>query len=360
MAETEGPYPPPAVPSVTAQEVVDRPDDVVDAPRPASWRRHHWWLIAIGALALSRSISILVAFLGGAHHAQLPVWSQPSYQVGGGGVTKGSAGYLTAWDSYWYLDAAQNGWPHVLITGQQNSTGFFPALPLVLRAVHALSGLNWTVTGFVDEVVIELGAVLTVSVLARRVLGDRRGNFAVALFCLFPGAYVFSQVYSEPLFILAAAVCLYGLHRRWWGLAGLGAAVAGATRPTGIILMACCAWVAVREIRLRRDWWSLEALALSPILMLRFLLFLRDRTGNARAYLLTQQQGWGQTFTVHAVPQELSYLFSAHRSGIRPSYAWVAPVFLLWGVIGLGLLAHQVYRRHMPSECSSSAWGESS
>ncbi len=260
-------------------------------------------------------------------------------------MTQGTGGYLTSWDSYWYLAAAQHGWPHVLIARTMNTTGFFPALPLALRALHTLTGLNWTVTGFVVEGVIEAITVAVLSILARRVLGEREGTWCVVLVCFFPGAYVFSQVYSEPLFILASALCLYGLYRRWWWLAGVGAALAGATRPTGLVVMGCCAWVALREIWLRRHWRSLLAPALAPIGMLAFTLFLYLRTGSARAYLLTQQQAWGQTFTTQAIPNELTAVFT-----LRQPYSWVVVAFLAWGLVGLGLLAVHVHRRHMPSE----------
>lgn len=313
-------------------------------PRPSWLRRNRWWLIAIGFLIVSHTISGLIG-VAGAHHSHNPVWSRPNYIQNNGGVTQGAGGFLTAWDSYWYLDAAQNGWPHHLIFTNYNTTGFFPALPLALRAVHAVSGLNWTVTGFLVEAVLEVLTVLMVSILARRVLGERVGNYAVILFCLFPGAYIFSQVYSEPLFILASAICLYGLHRRWWWMAGLGAALAGATRPTGLVLVGCCGWVALREIWLHRDWWSLVAPAISPVGMLAFLVFLRARTGTPQAYLLTQQHAWSQTFTIHAIPNELKAFFTLHQA-----YAWVNLLFLLWGVVGLGLLAVHIHRRHMPSE----------
>lgn len=337
--ETADSPPPPALPAL------DDPEATADATLRPSWlRRNRWWLIALGALIVSHTISSLIG-VAGAHDAHRPVWSQPQYVQDHGGVTQGAGGFLTAWDSYWYLDAAQHGWPHVLVPSHYNTTGFFPALPLALRAVHAVSGLNWTVTGFLVEAVTEVGAVLMVSILARRVLGERAGTGAVILFCLFPGAYIFSQVYSEPLFILASAVCLYGLHRRWWWMAGLGSALAGATRPTGVVLVGCCAWVAVREIWLRRDLWSLVAPVLSPIGMLAFLLFLQARTGTAGAYLLTQQQAWGQTFTIDAIPAEITACFT-----LDEPYAWAFLVFLVWGVVGLGLLAAHVRRRRMPSE----------
>ncbi len=321
-----------------------QPEGMGNPSRPSWLRRNRWWLIALSVLIVSHVISTLLG-VAGAHHDSLPVWSQRHYDQNSGGVTQGAGGFLTAWDSYWYLNAAQHGWPHVLNPNLENTTAFFPALPLALRGVHALFGFTWTVTGFVVEAVIEVAAVLAVSILARRVLGERVGNYAVILFCLFPGAYIFSQVYSEPLFILAAATCLYGLHRRWWWMAGVAASLAGATRPTGVVLMGCCAWVALREIRLRRDWWSLIAVALSPIGLLAFVIFLWFRTGTARAYLLTQQQAWHQTPTLQAIPDELNSFFTLHQA-----WAWVVLIFLLWGVVGLGLLAVHVYRRRMPSE----------
>lgn len=316
-------------------------------------RRNRWWLIALGALFLSRYISMLTGLATTTHMHDPFVWAAPHFNPGGG-ITHGAGGWFTMWDSYWYLDAAQNGWPHHFNPHVQNTTGFFPALPLLLRFVHGLLGGSWVLTGFVTEMLIQIPAVVAVAALARRVLEERQADLAVILFCFFPGTYVFSQVYTEPLFILATAVCLYGLHRRNWWMAGLGAALAGVTRPTGIILIACCAWVAAREIWRRDDWKALIAPALAPLGLLGFSLFLLARTGTARAYMLTQQDSWSQTFSLQAIPHELILFFGNHKppnyGPIGVSYIWVLLLFLLWSVIGLVLLGILVWRKQMPME----------
>lgn len=315
-------------------------------------RRNRWWLIALGALLLSRYISMLTGVIT-AHHIHGQLWSLPHWTQNGGPRIDGGGGYFDAWDSYWYLAAAQLGWPAHFNPMIPNTTGFFPALPLLLRFVHALLlGSNWPLTGFVTEVLIQVPAVVAVAALARRVLNERQANVAVVLFCLFPGTYVFSQVYTEPLFVLATALCLYGLHSRNWWMAGLGAALAGATRPTGIILMACCAWVAAREIWRHDERKALIAPALSPIGIAAFSIYLQIHSGTYRAYMLSQQGAWGQKFTFNAVPREFEFFFSKHKPPsnglLTASYSWVLLVFMLWAVVGLVLLGLEVRKKQMP------------
>ena len=316
-------------------------------------RRNHWWLIALGALVFSRYISMLTGVVA-AHDIHGQLWSLPHWTQNHGPRIDGGGGWFDAWDSYWYLAAAETGWPQHLNPHIPNTTGFFPALPLLLRFVHALLlGANWPLTGFVTEVLIQIPAVVGVAALARRVLDERQANLAVILFCLFPGTYVFSQIYTEPLFILATVLCLYGLDSRNWWMAGLGAALSGATRPTGLILMALCAWIAAREIWRHGNWKALVAPLISPIGILAFSIYLQIHSGSYRAYMLSQQYAWGQKFTLNAIPREFEFFFSKHKPPsnglLTASYAWVLLVFLLWAVIGLVLLGILAHKRQMPA-----------
>lgn len=321
-----------------------------DSPDRGLSGRHQRWLIALGALLISRAVSTL-ALVAYAIYRKRPEWgSTGTLTLFGNQHVVGARGAVGLWDSFWYLNAAEHGWPHHPIVSHYNTTGFFPALPLSIRAVHGLTGLSWTASGVAADAIFEIGAVIAVATLAHQIFDHRAANRAVVLFCVFPGTYVFSLIYSEPLFILFAATCLIALHRRWWWIAGLAAALSGATRPTGVVVMVCCAWVAQREIRARRDWRSLIAPLFSPVGMVAYLGFLWVRTGSPLSYSRTQTYAWGQRLSLMTVPNEI-------RAGLSIGRNDVVVIVLVFAVVALVLLALQVRAGAVPSEWLVFAFG---
>ena len=208
---------------------------------------------------------------------------------------------LHLWDGNWYLSAAAGYAPPspALSDLPQTNIAFFPAYPLLARAVGALPGV--TLRGGAIALNLVLGAVVAVGLwwLVHRLSGDRAADRAVLLWCFFPGSVVLSMVYAEPLMLVFAVGCLLALLDRRWLLAGSLAALAGATRPNGIALAAACAWAAGAALRHsdrdgRRDWRALVAPALAPLGFAGYLGWLWWRTGAATIWLRTQKEGWGE------------------------------------------------------------------
>ncbi len=310
-----------------ASSVVVEPSSDVSSLR--RWMaRHRWWLVALVALGVSHVVSTGVLALE-ARHAHLPIASSHSV--------------FAYADSAWYLSAAIHGYAAHVDVAVKNTTGFFPAFPMAIRLVHTVLPLPWVVIGVLVDSLFEVGAVLAVAAVARQVLDERSAERGVVLFALFPGAYIFTEIYSEPLFLLAAALCLYGLYRRWWIVAGLAAALAGATRPTGIILAVCCAFVALREIRARRAWSSLLAPVLAPTGFVAFLVFLWIRTGSALTYAHTQDVAFSQRPSLTAIPNQI-------RNAIEgtPRRDAVYIIMLVVGIVGVVLLVR--LRPRVPTE----------
>ena len=83
--------------------------------------------------------------------------------------------------------------------------------------------------------------MIVVGHLARRLYDNDVAERAMVLFAVFPGSFVLSYAYAEALLIVLAALCLWFLLDEHWLLAGLAAALATATRPNGIALVAACA-----------------------------------------------------------------------------------------------------------------------
>jgi hypothetical protein len=127
--------------------------------------------------------------------------------------------------------------------------------------------------------------------LADRCVADR----GTALFCFFPGAAVLSMVYAEAVMLTFAAACLYALITRRWLIAGAAAALAGAARPTGVVLVACCLFQSLQFINLTREstWRPLIAPGLAPVGTVAFFGYLWTITGRLDSSMAAHQVGWG-------------------------------------------------------------------
>jgi hypothetical protein len=137
--------------------------------------------------------------------------------------------------------------------------------------------------------------------LARDIWDEVTADQSTVLFCFFPGAFVFSLIYSEPLLLAAACACILALRKRYWVLAGLLAAVATATRPNGVALVACCGWEAFMAIRARREWRSLVSVVIAPAGVVAWFAYLWASTGSMTAWYQTERGGWNEHETPRAI-----------------------------------------------------------
>ncbi|MEV5878153.1 glycosyltransferase family 39 protein [Streptomyces sp. NPDC052101] len=169
----------------------------------------------------------------------LAVWS----------AARGKSAYtlLTArWDSLWYTRVAGPGYGYEvrLPNGDVHSDlAFFPLLPWLERALHAVTPLSYADAGFVVSLLASLAAACGIFAVADRVYGPRAGICAVLLWAVLPVGIVQSMAYSESLFTALAAWSLYALLTGRWVCAGTLAALAGLTRPVGAAVVAAV-WVA--------------------------------------------------------------------------------------------------------------------
>ncbi len=220
---------------------------------------------------------------------------------------------LANWDGLWYRELANKGYPDHVSYGQ-TTLGFFPLFPMTIWVVEHVIGalmpgdliLSATIAGVIISGVGGLAATMLVHRLAEGWWDRETARRATVLFVLFPGAVVFSMVYSEGLLLPLAAGCIYALERRRWVLAGVLAGCATAVQPVGLVLVPACAVSTALE--LRRRGWSLRAARrsfIAPILsvtgMGAFALFLWAWTGSPFANYIAQHHGWGEKTDLLAV-----------------------------------------------------------
>ena len=155
--------------------------------------------------------------------------------------------------------------PNITYFQLEARAAFFPLFPMVARVFDRILPGGDTLAALGLNVLLAVAGMIVVGHLARRLYDNDVAERAMVLFAVFPGSFVLSYAYAEALLILLAALCLWFLLDERWLLAGVAAALATATRPNGIALVAACLVASFIAIKQRRDWGSLIAPLLAPV-----------------------------------------------------------------------------------------------
>jgi len=194
-------------------------------------------------------------------------------------------------DTGFYRGIAQYGY-----TGDPARGAFFPLFPLLIHFASYLTGGDYLIAGLLTSIACGAAAAVGVWALAGRVCGRRVADYAVMLFCVFPGAMTFAIEYSDPLAVALAAFALLALVDRRWLLAGIIGALGTAERATLVVLAIVAGVAAIQAIWDRREWRALLAPALTPLGILAFFDFLGHRYHNYGYWFLVVNKGWHNHF----------------------------------------------------------------
>lgn len=268
-------------------------------------------------------------------------WADPNYPTSA--IPKNAArpmlDVLTSWDGVWYLRIVRLGYPHVVGPDVNYDrfdarAAFFPAYPMLVRAVDRVLPFGSAVAAIFVNFLLGAVVVYIAGLLARDLFGCRIAERTMVLVSLFPGSFVLSFAYAEPLLLAAAGGCLWFLLKRQWLLAGLLAALGTATRPNGVALVAACGVAAFFAIRERREWKSLIAPLLAPIGVLGFQLWLGAHTGERGVWFRVQTEAWdeGTSFGLTAISNTMKALADPLSSPTKTITAasLVTMLLLLW------------------------------
>lgn len=159
---------------------------------------------------------------------------------------------LLKWDGQWYARIAADGYGQVVRHSDGrllSDAAFFPLYPALERVVAAATDLPEARAGLAISVVASVIAAAGIHRLTALVYGERAAFATVVLWALLPVGPVQWMAYSESLFTALAAWALWAtLRERWW-LAGILAALAGATRPTGVAVIVAVVVAALVALR---------------------------------------------------------------------------------------------------------------
>jgi Dolichyl-phosphate-mannose-protein mannosyltransferase len=275
----------------------------------ASWRRA--LVIGLAAYVVSRLCVVAGAAV---RTAQIVVDARADGEpeVGASSVI---SQVLTSWDGKWYLEIIRGGYPSQVppnITYEQLEAraAFFPLFPWLARAADVVLPGGDTLAALFVNFVLGAISVVLVGLLARKLYSVGVAARAMTLYAIFPGSVILSFAYSEALLIVLAAACLLLLLDERWLLAGLAAALATATRPNGIALVAACIVASFIAIRRARQWWSLVAVLLAPIGFVFFQWYVGSTAGERWVWFRVQREAWaeGTSFGATAVTNTFGFL----------------------------------------------------
>ncbi|HEX6353474.1 hypothetical protein [Actinophytocola sp.] len=212
---------------------------------------------------------------------------------------------LTSWDGDWYLAIAEHGFDgvpdsHRDAAGQHTPVtpyGFFPAFPMLVRAVAATGmGVEWA--GLIVSFLAGLAATLAIFRIGRLVGGSERvGLVLVALWGAAPMSIVLSMTYTEALFTACAAWALVGVLEKRWYLAGLCSVAAGLTRSTAVVVVAVVGVAALIAVLRNNDRWrAIVCVVICPLGLLGWWGLVAYKAGSLTGWFDIQREGWFTRF----------------------------------------------------------------
>lgn len=251
---------------------------------------------------------------------------------------------FSRWDAPHYLDIAKYGYTSDLkINGGEQHwfIVFYPLYPALIALVKPLVGSEFT-AGTVISWLCLAGACYWIYRLARIDSEAGEARRAIKYLLIFPAAVFLGAPYTESLFLLLTAVCLYALRKHSWWLAGVAGFFAACTRNVGVLLVLPFAVEAADSLGLFADWGKIKTGAfwlgllgrcawavLIPLGMGVYLLINQLAYGNPFAFLQIQNDHWGQHMQPFwkTVQTTWENLIGSSRGQDEQVFLW-APQFL--------------------------------
>ncbi|WP_405487523.1 hypothetical protein [Streptomyces sp. NBC_00096] len=238
--------------------------------------------------------------------ANLVTWLVAKASVAGDGskVAYWSTGGRRRWDSEHYLSIAKTGYEMFRCRERYpdfrdvmcGNVAWFPGYPMAVRAISS--------TGFsfeISAVLVTEASLFGMFAVLWWLLGSRltwSTGLTLAIGAVFPGGVYFHAMFPVAAGTLALLVCIAGVKRGSWAIAGAGGFVATSCYPVGavavgmLLLSAFFAW--------QGDTWpvrcakamSSAALAGCGMLWARWLMW--QATDRWNAYEVIQRASYGQ------------------------------------------------------------------
>jgi Gpi18-like mannosyltransferase len=193
------------------------------------------------------------------------------------------------WDAFHFISIASQGYART-----PTETAYFPLYPLLARM-----GAFFTHSVFSSGLLISnISGLVMLVVLYRLVeedFGKERATRTILYLSIFPGAFFFSAMYSESLFLTLIISGFYNIRRGSWWIAGLCGFLACLTRSTGIlfVLPFLYEYLQQHHFKLRAIRFNILAIGLIPAGIITFAIYCYLQFHNPLLFLQAQAH-WGR------------------------------------------------------------------
>lgn len=258
----------------------------------------------------------------------------------------------SAWDEVYYLDIARKGYELPGGDyGQYTRLPFSPGLPMLLRGVSSLTGLDPLVVRLPLSALLFTVGCSALGWVLRAFSGNHlRNNLTVLAFAFWPGSIYFVNSYAECLYMPLLMLSFGCMLRRWWLAAACCAAACWFTRtPAVVVVGSLCVAVLLDGWQSRAPLALLKSFAMAVLCgavaslgLLGYMAMVHHATGDWFAFR-TSYVAWEPTeilnhrgITLRSMADAL-YLYPD-----RPTLFLAVPWFVLLPVLVF------VQRRTMP------------
>jgi len=204
---------------------------------------------------------------------------------------------LARWDVAWYLGIITKGYEWDGNAVRQQSVVFFPAFPIITRAVGLFIGQRWLLAGLFVALSAFFVALVYMYRLARDVLDPEQARVAVWALAAYPFSAYYSVPYTEALYLLCSVTAFYHVNRANWLRAAALGYVVGLCRPNGFLIALPFGILVLQHmIRERRVLLTACTPVIAPIAgILSYSFFLYLRFGDPLAWR-KGQLAWGRAY----------------------------------------------------------------
>src|SRR5262249_13998432 len=143
---------------------------------------------------------------------------------------------LTAWDGWWYLGIARDGYHLAQMQGTYHDYAFLPLFPALVRLLSIPAPAADGLIAVLAANALFAVALGLLYVLGPDHLGAERAAVACFLLAVSPFSFAFSMAYGESLFLVLALGAFLAAERDRRAASGLLLALAALCRLQGAIL----------------------------------------------------------------------------------------------------------------------------
>ena len=215
--------------------------------------------------------------------ATVAMWLVPfSHDFNLGSLPNNWLNPFTTWanfDGELYLTLAADGYLKV-----HYLQAFFPLYPILISIIHKFTNLSYYLSGLGLGNLAFIAAVLVLYKLIRLDLSQKTSRLTLFALLTFPTAFYLGSVYSESVFLLLTVGAFWFARKHAWFWAAVAAALASATRVSGIFVAFAVIIEFVQSHRFRPKliWQNPQVvwLAITPLGLIAYMLFLNQHYGD--------------------------------------------------------------------------------